>query len=250
MDIHVLTLFPAMLEGPFRESIVGRAVDSGVVRIRIHNIRDYAHSKHRTVDDYPFGGGGGMVLKPEPLFEAVEAVKAMIAEEGGSERAAAAHAVLLSPQGETLTQELVGELASHSDLVLICGHYEGVDERVREHLVDREISIGDYVLSGGEIPAMAVVDAVVRLLPGAVGSGQSIEDDSHASGLLQFPQYTRPADFRGWQAPAVLLSGNHEEVRRWRRRQSLRRTRQQRPDLLAKADLSAEDIALLAEPEE
>ena len=245
MDIHILTLFPAMLEGPFRESIVGRAVDGGVVRIRIHNIRDYAHSKHRTVDDYPYGGGGGMVLKPEPLFEAVDAVKSLIAVEGGADRAERASVVLMSPQGEVLTQSVVEELASLRDLVLICGHYEGVDERVLEHLIDREISIGDYVLSGGEIPAMAVVDAVVRLLPGAVGDGQSIEDDTHSSRLIQFPQYTRPAEFRGWQVPPVLLSGNHEEVKRWRRRQSLRRTKQRRPDLLERAELNAEDRALL-----
>ncbi|MDE2860517.1 MAG: tRNA (guanosine(37)-N1)-methyltransferase TrmD [Chloroflexota bacterium] len=249
MDVHVLTLFPAMLEGPLRESIVGRAVENGVVRIRIHNIRDYAHDRHRTTDDYPYGGGGGMVMKPEPLFEAVEAVRSLIGEENGRERAEGAHVVLMTPQGEVLTQALVEELASKSDLVLICGHYEGVDERVVEHLVDREISIGDYVLSGGEIPAMAVVDAVVRLLPGAVGDGQSIEDDSHSTGLIQFPQYTRPAEYRGRQVPAVLLSGNHEEVRRWRRRQSLRRTQQRRPDLLEKADLSSEDSALLAEQE-
>ena len=249
MDVHVLTLFPAMLEGPFRESIVGRAVENGVVRIRIHNIRDYAHDRHRTTDDYPYGGGGGMVMKPEPLFEAVEAVRSLIAEEGGRERAEEAHVVLMTPQGEVLSQAVVEELASKSDLVLICGHYEGVDERVVEHVVDREISIGDYVLSGGEIPAMAVVDAVVRLLPGAVGDGQSIEDDSHSTGLIQFPQYTRPAEFRGLQAPPVLLSGNHEEVRRWRRRQSLRRTRQRRPDLLERAELSAEDRALLDEQE-
>lgn len=234
-----------MLEGPFRESIVGRAVDSGVVGIRIHNIRDFAHGKHRTVDDYPYGGGGGMVLKPEPLFEAVESVRALIAEEGGRERAEEAQVVLMSPQGKLLTQAVVEELATLRDLVLICGHYEGVDERVLEHLIDREISIGDYVLSGGEIPAMAVVDAVVRLLPGAVGDGQSIEDDTHSTGLIQFPQYTRPSEFRGWQVPPVLLSGNHEEVRRWRRRQSLRRTRQRRPDLLERADLDATDRASL-----
>ena len=245
MEIHILTLFPAMLEGPFRESIVGRAVDNGVVRIRVHNIRDYAHDRHRTADDYPYGGGGGMVLKPEPLFEAVEAVKSLIAEESSSERAREAHVVLMSPQGGALTQAVVEELASLRDLVLICGHYEGVDERVLEHLIDREISIGDYVLSGGEIPAMAVVDAVVRLLPGGVGDGQSIEDDSHTTGLIQFPQYTRPAEFRGWQVPPVLLSGNHEEVRRWRRRQSLKRTQQRRPDLLERAELGPADRALL-----
>ena len=174
---------------------------------------------------------------------------AIIAEEGGRERAEAAQVILMSPQGDMLIQGVVEEIATLQDLVLICGHYEGVDERVLEHLIDREISIGDYVLSGGEIPAMAVVDAVVRLLPGAVGDGQSIEDDTHSTGLIQFPQYTRPAEFRGWQVPPVLLSGNHEEVRRWRRQQSLRRTQQRRPDLLERAKLDAADRALLDERE-
>ena len=249
MDIHILTLFPEMFQGPFRESIVGRAVEGGVVRIRTHNIRDYAHDRHRTADDYPFGGGGGMVLKPEPLFLGVEGVRMGIADEGSARRAEDAQVILLSPQGEVLTQGIVGELASHRDIILICGRYEGVDERVREYLVDREISIGDYVLSGGEIPAMVVVDALVRLLPGAVGDAESIEDDSHTSGLLQFPQYTRPAEYRGWQVPPTLLSGNHQEVRKWRRRQSIRRTLQRRPDLLDGADLSPQERLFLEEPE-
>lgn len=249
MDIHILTLFPDMFRGPFDESIVKRAVERGLASIHIHNIRDYALDKHRVVDDYPFGGGGGMVLKPEPLFRAVEDLKLRISEAGSPERAAEALVVLLTPQGRVLDQETAGHLAKSRDLVLICGHYEGVDERVREHLVDCEISIGDYVLSGGEVPAMALVDAMVRLLPGAVGDTASIEDDSHASGLLQFPQYTRPATFRDWETPPVLLSGNHEEVRRWRRLQALRRTKRHRPDLLEKASLTPEDIRLLEETE-
>ena len=245
MDIHILTLFPEMFQGPFQESIVARAVEREVVSIHIHNIRDYTQDKHRMVDDYPFGGGGGMVLKPEPLFLAVEDVKSRLTDESGPQRAKEAQVVLLSPQGEVLSQEIVGGLTLHRDLIFICGHYEGVDERVREHLIDREISIGDYVLSGGEIPAMVIVDAVVRLMPGAVGDTESLKDDSHAIGLIQFPQYTRPAEYRGWPVPPVLLSGNHQEVQRWRRQQSLRRTLHQRPDLLSRAPLSLEERLFL-----
>ena len=245
MDIHILTLFPDMFRGPFQESIVKRAVDRGLVGIHFHNIRDYALDRHHVVDDTPFGGGGGMVLKSEPLFQGVEAVKALIEEQGGAQRARDSHVVLLSPQGDVLTQEMAKDLSLHQDLILICGRYEGVDERVREHLVDREISIGDYVLSGGEIPAMVVVDAVVRLIPGAVGDSQSLEDGTHTGGLLQFPQYTRPATFRSWSVPPVLLSGNHQEVQRWRRQQSLLRTMHRRPDLLAGAPLTQEDRRFL-----
>jgi tRNA (guanine37-N1)-methyltransferase len=250
MDIHILTLFPEMFRGPFQESIVGRAVERGLARIHFYNIRDYARDKHRVVDDYPFGGGGGMVLKPEPLFLGVEDVRSRIAERSGPQQAEEAPVVLLSPQGEVLTQEVVRGLTFHRDLILICGHYEGVDERVMEHLIDREISIGDYVLSGGEIPTMVIVDALVRLIPGAVGDSESLEDDSHASGLVQFPQYTRPAEYRGWPVPPVLLSGNHQEVKRWRRQQSLRRTLRRRPDLLARAPLSPEERLLLEHPED
>ena len=250
MNIHVLTLFPEMFRGPFEESIVGRAVERGIVGIHIHNIRDYAQNKHRTVDDYPFGGGGGMVMKPEPLFLAVEHLKSMISDAGGHQQAEETPVVLLSPQGDVLTQSMVRGLTSYQDIIFICGHYEGIDERVREHLVDLEISIGDYILSGGEIPAMAVVDALVRLLPGAVGDTESLEDDSHASGLIQFPQYTRPAEYRGWQVPPVLLSGNHQEVERWRRQKSLKRTLERRPDLLDKASLSAADRLLLESAED
>ncbi|MDA0988230.1 MAG: tRNA (guanosine(37)-N1)-methyltransferase TrmD [Chloroflexi bacterium] len=245
MNIHVLTLFPEMFQGPFQESIVGRAMERGLVSIQIHNIRDYAHDKHRMADDYPFGGGGGMVLKPEPLFLGVEDVKSRIADESSPQRAEDAQVVLLSPQGEVLTQEIVKEMTSHPDIIFICGHYEGVDERVREHLIDREISIGDYVLSGGEIPAMVVVDSLVRLIPGVVGDTESLEDDSHSSGLIQFPQYTRPSEYRGWPVPPVLLSGNHQEVHLWRRQQSLRRTQRQRPDLLARAPLSPQERLFL-----
>ena len=222
MKIDVLTLFPAMFAGPFDESIVARAVKAGIVEIGIHNLRDWTSDRHRTADDKPFGGGAGMVMKPEPLFKAIEALKA------GPKSVV----VLLTPQGEPLRQALVAELAAQPHLILVCGHYEGVDERVIEHAVDREISIGDYVLSGGELPAMVLVDAVVRLQPGALGSPESALDESHSTGLLEYPQYTRPAEFRGWRVPDVLISGHHGEVERWRRAQALERTKRRRPDLL------------------
>jgi len=239
MRIDVLTLFPEMFRGPFDASIVARAVEQGVARIELHNIRDWGEGRHRVVDDYPYGGGPGMVMKPGPLFQAVEAVQAL---EPGPGRT-----VLLTPQGRLLTQAVVNELAQLPRLILVCGHYEGVDERVREHLVDDEISIGDYVLSGGELPAMVLVEAVVRRLPGALGSEASLAEESHAQGVLEYPQYTRPADFRGWQVPDILLSGHHEEVRRWRRQQSLLRTARRRPDLLEKACLSEEQRRWLEE---
>jgi tRNA (guanine37-N1)-methyltransferase len=225
MRIDIITLFPAMFGGPFAESIVARAVAAGLVEIEVHNLRDWTADRHRTVDDAPYGGGAGMVLKAEPLFAAIDALAA------GS--ATGAHVVLLTPQGEPLRQPLVADLARREHLILVCGHYEGVDERVVEHAVDQEISIGDYVLSGGELPAMVLVDAVVRLLPGALGSPESAQDESHVEGLLEYPHYTRPAQFRGWRVPDVLLSGNHAEVARWRRQQALERTRRRRPDLLA-----------------
>jgi len=235
LRIDILTLFPAMFRGPFEESIVKRAQDKGLVHLRLHNIRDFSQDKHRTVDDYPFGGGPGMVMKPEPLFDAVESL----------ELPPGTPVVLLDPQGRLFNQDVAQELASKERLVLICGHYEGMDERVREHLVTSEISIGHYILTGGEIPAMVLVDAVVRLLPGALGSEESIRTDSLTSGLLQYPLYTRPAEFRGWKAPDILLSGNHGEIARWRRRQSLLRTLTRRPDLLEKADLTDEERAEL-----
>jgi tRNA (guanine37-N1)-methyltransferase len=233
MRIDILTIFPGMFRGPFEESIVKRAVEKGVVQIFLHDIRDYASDRHRTVDDYPFGGGQGMLMKPEPLFAAVEDVQGQAPERGPI--------VLLTPQGRLFEQGVAVELAGHDRLILICGHYEGVDARVHEHLTTDEISVGDYVLSGGELAAMVVVDAVVRQIPGALGSPLSSADDSFAQGLLEHPQYTRPAEFRGMSVPEVLLSGNHGEIARWRRQQSLLRTAQHRPDLLARADLTEEE---------
>ena len=240
MRIDVLTLFPQMFEVPFSFGIFKRAVGQGLVSLNLHNIRDYTHDKHHTADDYPYGGGSGMVLKPEPIFEAVEAIKADLKEEAGE-----LPVILLTPQGRPLSQQIAQELSQYGHLVLICGHYEGVDERVREYLATDEISIGDYVLTGGELPAMVVIDAVVRLLPGVLGSEASPLDDSHASGLLEYPQYTRPAVFREWSVPEVLLSGNHAQVDKWRREQVIRRTLERRPELLNKANLGLEDKQLV-----
>jgi tRNA (guanine37-N1)-methyltransferase len=239
MRIDIVTLFPEMFHGPFDASIVARAVEQEIVQIALHNLRGWGEGRHQVVDDYPYGGGAGMVLKPEPIFQAVEAVQPLAPEP--------AHVILLTPQGRLLTQPIVDELAAHPRLLLLCGHYEGVDERVREHLADDEISIGDYVLSGGELAAMVLVDALVRRLPGALGSEASLDEETHTQGLLEYPQYTRPAEFREWPAPDVLLSGHHEEIRRWRRRQSLLRTAQRRPDLLAQACLTDEERRWLEE---
>ncbi len=233
MRIDILTIFPGMFRGPFEESIVKRAVEKGLVQIFLHDIRDYASDRHRTVDDYTFGGGQGMLMKPEPLFAAVDDVQSQAPERGP--------VVLLTPQGRLFDQEVAVELARQERLIVICGHYEGVDARVHEHLATDEISIGDYVLSGGELAAMVVVDAVVRQIPGALGSPLSSADDSFAQGLLEHPQYTRPAEFRGMSVPEVLLSGNHGEIARWRRQQSLLRTARRRPDLLARVELTEEE---------
>jgi len=240
MRIDVLTLFPQMFAVPFSFGIFKRAVDQGLVTLNLHNIRDYTHDKHHTADDYPYGGGSGMVLKPEPIFEAVESVKAGLKETG-----AELPVVLLTPQGRLFSQQIAQELSQYSHLALICGHYEGVDERVREHLATDEISIGDYVLTGGEVAAMVVIDAVVRLLPGVLGSEASALEDSHASGLLEYPQYTRPAVYRGWPVPEVLLSGNHAQVAKWRREQIIRRTLERRPELLNQTNLGLEDKQLV-----
>jgi tRNA (guanine37-N1)-methyltransferase len=231
VHIDILTLFPQMFQGIFDFGIFKRAMDQKLVSLGIHNIRDYTHDKHHTVDDYPYGGGAGMVLKPEPIFEAVESVK------GEPDTPV----ILLTPQGRLFSQQIAQELSQHSRLTIICGHYEGVDERVSEHVATDEISIGDYVLSGGELAAMVVVDAVVRLLPGVLGSEESPLDDSHVAGLLEYPQYTRPPVYRGWSVPEVLLSGNHAEVDKWRREQSILRTLRRRPELLDKANLSLEE---------
>ena len=235
MHVDILTLFPQMFQGMFEAGIMKRAIEQKLVSVGVHNIRDYTHDKHHTADDYPYGGGAGMVLKPEPIFEAVESI----------EREANTPIILLSPQGRLFTQKVAQELAQYSQLVLICGRYEGVDERVREHLASDEISIGDYVLSGGELAAMVVIDSVFRLVPGVLGSKASPLDDSHVSGLLEYPQYTRPASYRGWAVPEVLLSGNHAQIDSWRREQAIRRTYKQRPELLEKAELSSEEKRLV-----
>lgn len=221
MKIDVLTLFPAMFAGPLDESIVKRARESGLLDLKIHNLRDWTHDRHKTVDDRPFGGGPGMLLKAEPLFEAIESLQ--------REKT---RVVLLSPSGRKFNQSIARELAQSDDLLLVCGSYEGFDERVREALADDELSIGDYVLTNGALPAMVVIDAVTRLLPGVLGDDESSHDESFSHGLLEYPQYTRPAEFRGMKVPEMLLSGNHAEIEKWRREQAQVRTEKQRPDLL------------------
>ncbi len=240
MRIDILCLFPEMFVSPFSHSIVRRAEERGLVDVVTHNIRDFAHDRHATVDDYPYGGGAGMVLRPEPVFEAVEHVR----ESTGT---ANSPVILLAPGGRPFSQQIAAELTGHSQFTLICGHYEGVDERVAEHLATDELSIGDYVLTGGELAAMVVVDAVVRLVPGVLGSDESAAEESHTVGLLEYPHYTRPEEFRGWQVPAVLLSGNHAEIAAWRRRQSILKTAARRPDLLDNVTLSDKERAWISE---
>jgi len=226
MKIDVLTLFPAMFAGPLDESIIKRAREAGRLDLAIHNLREYAHDRHKTVDDRPFGGGPGMLLKPEPIFEAVES----LAPEG-------TRVILLSPAGRPFSQAIAQELAGVEHLLLVSGHYEGFDERVREQLADDELSIGDYVLTNGALPVMVIIDAVTRLLPGVLGDEDSARQDSFSQGLLEYPQYTRPADFNGLKVPEVLLSGNHAEIARWRAEQSRLRTEARRPDLLQRRSL-------------
>ncbi len=238
MRFDILTLFPRMLDGPLSESVLQRARERRLLSVHVHDIRDYAEGRHRVVDDYPYGGGAGMVMKPEPIAAALAAVSAQGEESGPT--------VLLTPQGRLFNQGIAQEYAREPRLTLLCGHYEGVDERIR-NLVTDELSIGDFVLSGGEPAAIVVVDAVARLVPGVLGSEESLAEESHAEGLLEYPQYTRPPNFRGMEVPAILLSGNHQEVARWRRLQSILRTSRQRPDLLARASLSAEELAWLAQ---
>jgi len=222
MKIDVLTLFPGMFAGPLDESIIKRARSTGKLDLRLHNLRDYTHDRHRTVDDRPFGGGPGMLLKPEPLFEAIESLST-----------AATRVILLSPAGRRFDQAIARELSRCEHLLLVSGHYEGFDERVREQLADDELSIGDFVLTNGALPAMVVIDAVTRLLPGVLGDDASAAEESFSHGLLEYPQYTRPAEFRGMKVPEVLLSGNHAEIAKWRAEQARRRTEARRPDLLA-----------------
>lgn len=234
VKLDIVTLFPGIFAGPLQESILGRARAHGVVQVRVVNLRDYAAGRHRVTDDSPFGGGGGMILKPEPLFACVEAL-----------RGRQSRVILLDPQGRRFTQEVARQLARETHLILLCGRYEGVDERVREHLVDDELSIGDYVLTGGELPALVVVDAVVRLLPGALGDQAAPEKDSFTGGLLEGPHYTRPEAFRGWRVPEQLVSGDHGRIARWRRVMAIWRTWRRRPDLLETADLTPEEQKLI-----
>lgn len=222
MKIDVLTLFPEMFAGPLDESIIQRARKKGLLDLRVTNLRDFAHDRHKTVDDRPFGGGPGMLLKPEPIFEAVETLAD-----------AETKVILLVPSGQAFTQALAGQLAAEKHLLLVCGSYEGFDQRVHDHLADLELSIGDFVLTNGALPAMVIIDAVTRLLPGALGDAESACEESFSQGLLEYPHYTRPADFRGLKVPEVLLSGNHAEIARWRAEQARKRTQSQRPDLLA-----------------
>lgn len=247
MIFHILTLFPGMFQGPLTESILERARTAGILEVRLVNFREFATDRHKTVDDYPYGGGAGMVLKPEPLFAAVEAVQEDIRRRRGEEGARDTPVILLTPSGRLFTQQEAQRLAQKQEVILICGHYEGVDERVAEHLATDQLSIGDFVLTGGELPAMCIVDAVARLLPGALHSPASPAEESFASGLLEYPHYTRPPVFRGWKVPDILLSGNHQAIARWRREQSLLRTLLRRPDLLQRATLTDDDRRFLEE---
>lgn len=240
MKIDVLTLFPEMFSGVFGQSILHKAAEKSAVQYNVVNFRDYADNKHQTVDDYPYGGGAGMVLKPQPIFDAVEALKAQAESEN-------TRVILLCPQGERYEQRKAEELAKEEHLIFICGHYEGYDERIREHVVTDEISIGDYVLTGGELGAMVVIDSVVRLLPEVLGNEESHIKDSFSTGLLEHPHYTRPADFRGLKVPDVLLSGNHKLIEEWRNKEALRRTLTRRPDLLEKIELTKEQEKWLIE---
>lgn len=236
MEYELLTLFPRLVAGPLEESILGKAVQRGLISVRVRDIRDFATDKHRTTDDTPYGGGAGMVMKPEPLVDAIEAARAAM---GGPARV-----ILMDPKGRQFTQEVARELHAAERLVLVCGRYEGYDERVRA-FVDDEISIGDFVLTGGELAALAVVDATARLVPGVLGNEESAGLESFESGLLEYPQYTRPPEFRGMKVPEILLSGDHAKIARWRRQQALLRTKERRPDLFARLELGAADRKLL-----
>lgn len=235
LRIDIITIFPEMFKGPFDVSILKKAQDKGLVEIKVYNLRDFTEDKHKTVDDYPYGGGSGMVMKPEPIFRAVRSLKREDSE-----------VILLSPSGDLFNQKIAEELSKKNHLILICGRYEGVDERVKS-IITKEISIGDYVLTGGEIPAMVIVDAVVRLVPGVLGDPDSLREESFQWGILEYPQYTHPRDFEGMKVPDILLSGNHEKIRRWRRKEALRKTFLKRPDLLEKTNLTQEDLELLEE---
>ncbi len=236
MRVDVLTLFPSMFNGPITESIIKRAQEKELVSINVINIRDYANNKHNTVDDYPYGGGAGMVIQAPPVFEAVNATKQVSSK-----------VIMMCPHGVPLNQKISQILSKEDHLIIICGHYEGIDQRVHDQLVDLELSIGDYVLTGGELPAMVLMDSVIRLIPGVLGQQESIQEESFYQGLLEYPHYTRPAEYKGLAVPDVLLSGNHEEIRKWRKRESLRRTLLNRPDLLDNQELDAEGKRMITQ---
>lgn len=236
MQFEVFTLLPEVFPRYLESSILQRARERGLIRVHVHNIRDYTHDRHHTTDDTPYGGGGGMVMKPEPVFEAVESVLGV-----APDQVPPVPIILLTPQGRVFTQRVAEELSRHERIALLCGRYEGVDERIRQHLVTDEISVGDYVLTGGELPALLLIDAVSRLIPGVLGDPTGAEDDSHSMGLLEYPHYTRPPEFRGWKVPEVLLSGDHAKIEKWRREQALQRTFDKRPDMIDKAELSEAD---------
>lgn len=237
MRFDVITIFPSLIEQAVQHGILGRGIETGLVVCEVHNLRNYCHDRHCQVDDTPYGGGPGMVMKPEPFFEAVRTLR----QDGHG----SAHVVLLSPQGRVFDQEKARQLTQQRRIIMLCARYEGVDERVRQALVDEELSIGDYVISGGEFAALVVMDAVGRLVDGVLGNDQSADQESHAQGLLEYPQFTRPATYEGMDVPEVLIEGHHEQIRRWRRTQALKRTLKRRPDLLARADLTDEDWQIL-----
>lgn len=239
MRIDIITIFPDMFT-PLFHSILKRAQENGVLAIHVHNLRDFTTDKHKKVDDYPFGGGSGMVMKPEPIYAAVEHIRKLSPHKRP-------RVLLMCPQGEKFVQSRAIGLAEEEHLVFLCGHYEGIDDRVRQQLVDEEISVGDYVLTGGELPAMVVIDVIARMLPGVLGAADAASGDSFYAGLLEYPQYTRPRAFMGWEVPEILLTGDHGKIERWRRKESLRNTMLRRPDLLARMELSQPDVKLLAE---
>ena len=244
MQFEVFTLLPEVFPPYLESSILQRARQRGLIDVRVHNIRDYTHDKHHTTDDTPYGGGGGMVMKPEPVFEAVESGLGL---DSSHAQPLAIPVILLAPQGRVFHQRIAEELARHERIALLCGRYEGVDERIREHLVTDEISIGDYVLTGGELPALILIDAVSRLIPGVLGDPTGAEDDSHSMGLLEYPHYTKPSEYRGWKVPDVLLSGDHAKIEKWRREQALTRTFHRRPDMIEKAELSELDKKFISD---
>ena len=243
MQFDVFTLLPEVFPSYLETSIIKRARERDLIHVRVHNIRDYTHDKHHTTDDTPYGGGGGMVMKPEPVFEALETVLGLNPDSptGTSPTASNIPIILLTPQGRVFNQSIAQEFSQHPHIALVCGRYEGIDERIREHLVTDEISIGDYVLTGGELPALILIDAIARLLPDVLGDPTGAQDDSHATGLLEYPHYTRPPEFRGWKTPDILLTGDHAKIDRWRREQSLLRTFNKRSDMLEKVELNKQD---------